>query len=347
MLRRNQKSGFSIVEMLEGLVAVGLLGGVCALAMILPAMNMASPAPQAGGESGEAIVPPPGAAIDSVRRGNLRPLDDKPTVAVETALAELEGLRGRFDIAFRSVTAAASVTDSDIADLVRVVNLGQAYSGRSVHEKSELVLWDWLRRMESINLVNTNVTDAAIAHLNQVPTLQELYLSGTQITDAGVEQLAAADSIRFLGLCNTQITDRALEAAGRFPELRQLYISDTAVTSTGLAFLGQLEHLQVLELNGTSLKNESAMIIREFKSLRQLSLQGQPITDAAVPFLAKLPQLESLELADTKIGDASADDLKQMFSLTYLDVSGTNYTLSGVNHLAEALFDCDIVDSHR
>jgi hypothetical protein len=62
----------------------------------------------------------------------------------------------------------------------------------------------------SVELGNTQVTDAGLAHLEGVTELQLLYLGNTQITDAGLVHLEGLTELRSLGLTYTQVTGAGL-----------------------------------------------------------------------------------------------------------------------------------------
>jgi hypothetical protein len=57
------------------------------------------------------------------------------------------------------------------------------------------------------NFSDTEVTDAGLAHLQGLASLQGLDLSNTQVTDAGLAHLQQLKSIRWLFLRNTEVTD--------------------------------------------------------------------------------------------------------------------------------------------
>ena len=63
------------------------------------------------------------------------------------------------------------------------------------------------RRIDSIHLSFSSVTDAGLAHLAGLTSLTQLYLADTQVTDAGLSHLAGLTSLTKLYLARTQVTD--------------------------------------------------------------------------------------------------------------------------------------------
>jgi len=66
---------------------------------------------------------------------------------------------------------------------------------------------DWL----SVDLSNTQVTDADLEHLKGVTSIHSLELSNTQVSDAGLEHLKGLTDLIILDLRDTQVTDEGIE----------------------------------------------------------------------------------------------------------------------------------------
>ena len=66
---------------------------------------------------------------------------------------------------------------------------------------------DWL----SVDLSNTQVTDADLVHLKGVTSIHSLELSNTQVSDAGLEHLKGLTDLIILDLRDTQVTDEGIE----------------------------------------------------------------------------------------------------------------------------------------
>ena len=62
-------------------------------------------------------------------------------------------------------------------------------------------------------------------------------LSRTQITDAGLKEVAKLQNLRDLVLIDTQITDAGLKDIAKLQQLRRLRLSNTKITKAGVAEL--------------------------------------------------------------------------------------------------------------
>ncbi|MBX9696001.1 MAG: hypothetical protein K2Z81_26680 [Cyanobacteria bacterium] len=87
--------------------------------------------------------------------------------------------------------------------------------------------------------------------VKNLPYLESLDLSGTDLTNAGLTQIKALTHLKNLDLNGTKIDDGCLDAIGSFTGLTSLGISGTAVTDKIFDKAEHLESLQSLNLLGT------------------------------------------------------------------------------------------------
>jgi uncharacterized membrane protein/YHS domain-containing protein len=85
------------------------------------------------------------------------------------------------------------------------------------------------RNVSVLNLAGTDVTDAGLATLAEMPNLQRLRLERTKVTDAGMAHLAKLEKLEYLNLYGTEITDAGLKPLQDLPVLRQVYLWRTKV----------------------------------------------------------------------------------------------------------------------
>jgi hypothetical protein len=112
----------------------------------------------------------------------------------------------------------------------------------------ELAPWHWrFPALQDLDLSGSRVTDAGLAHLHGLD-LRNLVLDGTKVSNAGLEQLASFKNLRSLALNRTQITDDGLRRLAQFPSLTAVYLQQTAVTDGGLEHLARLESLRYVRL---------------------------------------------------------------------------------------------------
>src|SRR5262249_22558860 len=98
------------------------------------------------------------------------------------------------------------------------------------------------------------MTDAMIDDLSKVEHLETLRLGGSRgVTDVGVSHLARLPGLRHIDLSGTGVTDKGLEVVLRaLPALESVSLAWTQVTDTGLAHLSGCQRLSEVNLLGTS-----------------------------------------------------------------------------------------------
>src|SRR5262245_10135160 len=132
-----------------------------------------------------------------------------------------------------------------------------------------------------------------------------LVLSRTEVTDAGLEELAGLTTLRALGLAGTEVTDVGLQELARLPSLQvlDLFSTGAGVTDAGLKELKKLKSLRALDLSHTGVTDAGVKELKELQSLQALSLFYTGVTDAALQDLKELKNLQALGLAMTKVTD--------------------------------------------
>jgi len=146
----------------------------------------------------------------------------------------------------------------------------------------------------TLYLSGTQITDAGLVHLEKLTNLNALYLNGTQITDAGLVHLEKLTNLNALDLNGTQITDAGLVHLEKLTNLNALALGRTQITDAGLVHLEKLTNLNALYLIATQ------------------------ITDAGLVHLEKLTNLNALYLNVTQITDAGLKGLRQRLPNTYV-----------------------------
>jgi hypothetical protein len=102
----------------------------------------------------------------------------------------------------------------------------------------------------TINTLNcsnaSRVTGQGFATWSPEARIESLYLVGTALDDAGLQQVGHLGSLKTLQLGQTKITDAGLPALDRLINLETLSLSNTAVTDIGLISLRDLRKLSTL-----------------------------------------------------------------------------------------------------
>jgi hypothetical protein len=178
---------------------------------------------------------------------------------------------------------------------------GLAYLRRILNGLSDL----------DLNLAGTLLTDAGLANLEGLSSLQSLDLSGTRVTDVGLSHLKGLKGLERLYLQDLSISAAGLENLSRLPVLRTLSLANTDVTDTDIAELRKLQSLEILFLNDTRVTDAGLeRCLADLPGLTYLDLSGTKITDAGLTHLSRLKDLQRLTLKRTSITDAGINSLQ-------------------------------------
>lgn len=181
---------------------------------------------------------------------------------------------------------------------------------------SKLVGPDGLPSLQDLNLSETPVTDKIVESLRLLPRLETVDLSvNDRISDAGAAQFAKT-TIKNLNLASTHVGDLGLDGISTMPQLLKLNLSDTKVTDAGVKKLAKLGTLQELNLSNTRIGDESVKAIVKLKSLTILHLAKTDITAACLQDIFKRDQISWIDITGCdKITPAQANDFRHKMSM--------------------------------
>ncbi|MBI3470411.1 MAG: hypothetical protein HY013_03535 [Candidatus Solibacter usitatus] len=121
------------------------------------------------------------------------------------------------------------------------------------------------------------INDAALAQLREVTSLVQLEIHETSVTDAGIAHLAGLTNLEVLWL-GPWVTDLSLEVVAGLPRLRHLDLCARGITDSGIAHLTSLSNLQTLYLNYCALTDAGVDHLTRMRGLRELSLKHTRIS---------------------------------------------------------------------
>ncbi|MGE0757905.1 MAG: leucine-rich repeat domain-containing protein, partial [Pirellulaceae bacterium] len=155
----------------------------------------------------------------------------------------------------------------------------------------DLVHFQGLHQLVSLDLSGNRITDQGIAHLASLKTLQELYLNETGITDAGLALLRGLNQLEILALQKTRITGGSLVNLAAMPRLLVLNLGDCAIADADLEHLRPLSVLEVLSVTKTRVTSAGIHHLKSNAKLRVLNLIGCNVDDRGLEPMKSLGNL--------------------------------------------------------
>jgi len=211
---------------------------------------------------------------------------------------------------------------------------------------------DDVKIMQSIDLSkNERVDDAGMFYLKNIKALKSINISGTKVTNEGLNQLMELGNLRNLYIRDTAINDDGVIQLKGLTQLKILDITDSKITDVGYKELK--EALPDCKIIGYEHITKRFVITQEFKethkwlvdrfgfeytlwdltTIEELNLRGTDITDEELVHLKELKTLRSLSLSGTKITDEGLAEIGELTHLEELYLTNTQVTDNGLEHL--------------
>ncbi|MBK7758892.1 MAG: hypothetical protein IPI35_21355 [Deltaproteobacteria bacterium] len=234
-----------------------------------------------------------------------------------------------------------------------VAELHQSPLGRLARSKgatdAALAPLGGLRTLEALSLRSPRVTDEGLLSLGERPGLVELDLSGAGVREAA--GLAGLTGLKRLSLARCPLRAPAARALGGLTGLQSLTLSHTGLAGDELAPLVGLTDLKILRLAG--LRPASLGFLAGLTALEELDLSGEgALTDEALAPLGNLRALRRLSLRGRAgVRGPGLRHLAGLLALEELDLGGTSVehphlvALTGLTGLTRlSLAHCPLVE---
>jgi hypothetical protein len=194
----------------------------------------------------------------AARFGKLATLDLTRTAVTDEGLTHL----ARLDALTTLLLDGTNVTDKGVIEAARFKSLKLLEPGKKKVTDDVLAALVEAGRLHVLAqaraLKGRAGADKGINHLN---------LSGTPVTDRGMEHVAKLGALNGLHLADTAVTDKGAEHIATIPTLITLDLARTAITDAGLEHLVKLSKLYTLDLTNT--KTTSPAVVKFKMTLRK------------------------------------------------------------------------------
>ncbi len=159
---------------------------------------------------------------------------------------------------------------------------------------------DYFQTVEQVILQREDNSDDVMEHVGKLDGLRIISITGTQITDAGIAQLASLSRLRSVyfqwdmhltGACLVHLHDKK--------ELRWLGVFTPGLRDDHLKSIEGLDRLETLLLRSPSLGDPGMTHIRRLTALKRLTIDNSMVTGQGLEQLRDLKKLERLSLPST------------------------------------------------
>lgn len=153
--------------------------------------------------------------------------------------------------------------------------------------------------------------NAAVVHLKDLPDVQKLNFSSTNLANEQLVNLAGLADLRELAVNRTQVTDEGLVHLAGLTKLEKLNFNEDNVTDAGLVHLKDLQALQQLHLNQTKVTDAGLAHLEGLEQLVWLGTFETGVTaEGAAAFHQQHPDVEVV-VTEGSTNDESAEQAAQ------------------------------------
>lgn len=180
-----------------------------------------------------------------------------------------------------------------------------------------------LPQLERLSLLQTRFNDLHTRRLVKLPELRSLDLRGNmEASDMTLEVVGKLPKLTGLKHRSTAVTDAGVEALAASQTLESLLMQDFAITSAAGPQLAKLPRLSSLEVFRCQGFGSEGVLALAGLPLTRLTLRDLPdVGDQALAVLGKLPKLKKLYLHElASVGDEGLRQLAAAEELEVLDI---------------------------
>jgi hypothetical protein len=159
-----------------------------------------------------------------------------------------------------------------------------------------------LPEIASLGLENTVIAESDWRNIAKFRKLESLLLGRSNITDEGVKYLSQLPELDELSMGDTKgITDAAIPFISKLPKLTNLKLGSTNITDQGLRALSPVSKLDILELPNVKVTSHGVESLKNIPSLTIVLLDWTNVDDRALDSLSALPNIQRLQLLRTRV----------------------------------------------
>lgn len=193
---------------------------------------------------------------------------------------------------------------------------------------------DFFADVTSVTIQKKPATDAILTYIERLRHLKHLDLRETDMTDAGLAHLAGLTDLRTLSYNGSpNLTDAGLAHLSGLRRLERLWMGETpAIKGPGLSHLAGLSRLVFLNVDiNTDAGLSNLSRLTALKSL----MMNLPVTESALAELSRLTSLEDLAFGGDADPTPKLADLRSLKNLKMLQVWGPWFTDKSLAPVAE------------
>lgn len=211
--------------------------------------------------------------------------------------------------------------------------------------ESEYQEWETPPSLKELNLSHSYLTDYDLKILTKLEFLETLNLEGVPITGQSLSVLPQPLILKNLNLNRTALSDKGIKSLGRFRNLQDLGIAHTNCSAKAFYMLGIFPELEEVEVNIKfdphgwfyTLIRQPALKQLPGTDIVNLDLDSWKITDDTLSSINRALPTKILTISHNDLTDACLVSMNQMPNLTELQAVKCNLSGETFSSIPQAL----------
>lgn len=188
-----------------------------------------------------------------------------------------------------------------------------------------------LTSLEYLQVTQCPITDAALSHFAGLTKLRQLLLNRTEVTGTGFAQLKDCHALAALLFSWTPLDNAQLIHLRNFPQLRDLVLVDSGLDDVGMQAIGQCESLSSLHFRSLKVSPEGLARLEGCPRLLGLAIDGSHLAPEAFTALARIPALTNLSLLNTMFDESDWKRAAVLPNLRLFQIADSPVTAEGID----------------
>lgn len=205
------------------------------------------------------------------------------------------------------------------------------WSGTGFNNQTPVYLRDL--PLDTLTCSCPRLGDSGLHHMYLLPGLSKLVLERSDVSAAGIAELAVLSRLGDLTIRYRDLDAEAFAALSMLP-LERLILGPGKLLDPKAEGLGVLVRLRELEIDLEGFGDAAAPQLATLVALERLGLGDSEISDEGLVHLAALTRLQRLELHHTRVTKHGLAHLRDMRALEVLELDHSDIVDEGVAHLA-------------
>jgi Leucine Rich repeat len=177
-------------------------------------------------------------------------------------------------------------------------------------------------------------SDADLAMLKDLPTVEALVADKRGVTDKGLESLAGHPGLKTLDLTLSGITNGGLAHLANLPKLEEVNLKRCDITAAGYEALAKIKSLKRIRAPQTHFNGDCLAALQDCSWLELLDLQDcNEVPKAKWKVLDNFKNLKSLRLWGPTVDDSTLEFILGAKNLKSLFLESTEVTAPGLEKL--------------